>query len=75
MHPDRLSFLATEHWQRKAIVSRMRDTNGHWKFKLECGHDGSCVGHFDCSKTTHWNCIPCGLEYVKSAPQYAKEFK
>ena len=74
MHPARLSFLATRHAQRRAVVSRDIRTDGV-TLKLECGHEGHGVSHFDYSKTETWNCSECGAEFVRSAPQYAKEFE
>lgn len=74
MHPARLSFLSVKHKQRRKIDLRTRDAKGHWAIVMQCGHEGTCVGHFDISKETHWNCVECGEAYVRSAPEYAREF-
>lgn len=74
MHPARLSFLGYKHAPQREVVSCVRNTAGHWDIKLACGHETGCVGHMDASLSKTFSCSPCGLEYVKNAPQYAKEF-
>lgn len=74
MHPARLSMLAQRHAPERAIVSRSREGGGPTHFVLECGHKGELVSHFDGSKVATWRCHECGVEHVKTAPQYAKEF-
>lgn len=75
MHEDRLSYLASHNRKTRNIVSCVRNSSGHWEIMLDCGHNASCVGHMDASLSKTWSCTPCGLEYVKSEPQYAAEFK
>ncbi len=75
MHPARLSLLAIKHKQWRAITSRHRDDTGATRITLECGHDTSIAPHFDMSHTRECGCIECGEQYVRSAPQYAKEFE
>lgn len=73
MHPARLSFLAGKHEQPRKVVNNIRSANGT-VLTLECGHCINIASHFDCSKVEQRGCRECGLEYVKNAPQYAKEF-
>jgi hypothetical protein len=73
MHPARLSFLASRHALCRAVLSVDAQLDGNY-LTLACGHDACAAPHFDCSKTKTWQCTPCGEEYVRNAPQYAKEF-
>jgi uncharacterized pyridoxal phosphate-containing UPF0001 family protein len=74
MHPSRLSFLAGKHKQRRAVVSRDVRTDGT-HIVLECGHTTKFVPHCDVSGVTDCGCSECGEQYVRTAPQYAKEFE
>jgi ribosomal protein S27AE len=74
MHPDRFSFLAYKHKQFRAVVARDVRTDGT-SCTLECGHVSVIAPHFDVSKTEQLGCYECGKTYVRSAPQYAKEFQ
>jgi hypothetical protein len=72
MHPSRFSFLAYNNKQTRKIVSKTFTSEG-WNLLLECEHYGGCVAHM--VPGVDWKCYPCGEEYIRSAPQYAKEFK
>jgi arylamine N-acetyltransferase len=73
MHPARLSFLAWNHAQRRAVVATDQRTDGT-TFTLECGHTSEMAPHFDARQVQERSCHRCGAEYVKTAPQYASEF-
>lgn len=75
MHPDRFSFLAGKHRQRRAVTGRDVLANGGTLLTLECGHTATIVPHFGVSRTDHYACHGCGEHYVRMAPQYAKEFE
>ena len=72
MHPARLALLAGRHAPRRAIVSKEFTPNG-WPLVLECGHVGTCVAH--ATPGADWSCRACGEQIVRTAPQYANEFK
>lgn len=74
MHPARLAFLAGKHAQPRKVISKLSSASGTL-LKLECGHTQDIAPHFDCSAVESRNCRICGEEYVKSAPQYQKEFE
>jgi len=74
MHPARLSLLAGRHEPPRKVVARERQPGGCWTLSLECGHVDEVVPHFDCSRTETRPCRECGEAYVRTAPQYAKEF-
>jgi hypothetical protein len=74
MHPVRLDYLAYNNAQERKIIEREKCERGHWTFKLECGHESCGVGHFDYRHETTRRCFECGVEYVKTAPQWAHEF-
>jgi hypothetical protein len=72
MHPARFSYLAYNNAPRRKIASKARSDDGSWALTLECGHAGSCVAHMNPNED--WRCVPCGEQYVKSAPKYTEEF-
>ena len=75
MHPARLAYLAGQNAPKRAVVSTAREGGGCWKLTLACGHTGQCAPHFDCSKTREWACGECGVEFVKTSPRWADEFR
>lgn len=73
MHPDRLSFLSVKHAQRRAVVSKDVRSDGT-VIAMECGHSTIYAPHFDTRSVKDCGCRYCGEQFVRSAPQYAKEF-
>jgi hypothetical protein len=73
MHPARLALLASKHAPSRKVVSNIWSPSGT-AINLECGHSVVIAPHFDCSNKETHNCRICGQDYVKSAPQYSKEF-
>lgn len=74
MHPDRLNFLAYKHKQRRAVVAREVRSDGT-TLTLECGHFSFVAPHFDTKRTPECGCSECGRDYVKTAPQFADEWR
>lgn len=74
MHPRRHSFLAYKHDIKRAIVARDIRTDGT-VFTLECGHQSTMAPHFDGTLGEKRGCHSCSLEYIRTAPQYAKEWE
>jgi hypothetical protein len=74
MHPARLSFLAIKHKQQRAVVSQDVRSDGTI-ITMECGHTTTFVPHCDTRGVKNCGCSECGEQYVRAAPQYAKEFE
>lgn len=74
MHPSRLNYLAYNNAPKRAIVSREFRSDGT-RYVLECGHTSHMAPHFDGSLDKDCKCFECGVEFVKTSPRWADEWK
>lgn len=75
MNAARHRYLAYNNAPAVKVVGREEQPGGSTILRLECGHEGHLVAHFDARCAHDWRCFECGMELVRTSPRWAHEWK